>query len=82
MPKTHRPVGHDERLHLVDHLDELRARLIVCLLALGGAFAICFWQAHRLLKLLERPIDAEHRQRQHLQRQQRQLQLLLDHGSV
>jgi sec-independent protein translocase protein TatC len=59
MPKTHRPVGHDERLHLVDHLDELRARLIVCLLALGGAFAICFWQAHRLLKLLERPIDAE-----------------------
>jgi sec-independent protein translocase protein TatC len=54
-----RPVGHDEQIDLVDHLDELRSRLIVCLVAFGLAFGICFWQNHRLLELLEDPADAE-----------------------
>jgi hypothetical protein len=30
MPKRPRLIGHDERLSIVDHLDELRSRLIVC----------------------------------------------------
>ena len=53
------PVGADERLNVVDHLEELRTRLITCLAAFGVAFAICFWQNHRLLGLLEQPANAE-----------------------
>ena len=56
MAKVLRPIGHDDRLSIVDHLDELRSRLIVCLLALGIAFAVCFWQNHALLDLLNRAL--------------------------
>jgi len=41
----------------VDHLEELRARLIVSLLALGVAFGLCFWQNHQLLRLGMRVAD-------------------------
>jgi sec-independent protein translocase protein TatC len=37
-----RPVGHDERLSLVEHLDELRTRLIYCILVLVAAFSVCY----------------------------------------
>ncbi len=30
MAKALRPIGHEDRLSIVDHLDELRSRLIVC----------------------------------------------------
>ena len=49
MSKVLRPIGHEERLSVVDHLDELRSRLIVCLAALIVAFAVCFWQNGALL---------------------------------
>ena len=51
-----RPVRHDEHLSLVAHLDELRTRIIVALLAVGVAFGVCFWQNHRLLGLIDRPL--------------------------
>jgi sec-independent protein translocase protein TatC len=51
-----KPVGHDARLSMVDHLDELRTRLIVSLLAVAVAFGICFWQNHELLSLVNRPL--------------------------
>jgi sec-independent protein translocase protein TatC len=51
-----RPVGYDENLSLVAHLDELRTRIIFSLLALGVAFGLCFWQNHRLLALIDRPL--------------------------
>ena len=51
-----RPVGYDEQLSLVAHLDELRVRVIVSLVALGVAFGLCFWQNHRLLALIDRPL--------------------------
>jgi sec-independent protein translocase protein TatC len=50
------PVAYDQRLSLVAHLDELRTRIIVSLLALGVAFGLCFWQNHRLLELINRPL--------------------------
>ncbi|MGH2888834.1 MAG: twin-arginine translocase subunit TatC [Solirubrobacteraceae bacterium] len=50
------PVAHDQRLSVVAHLDELRTRIIVCLLALGVAFGLCFWQNHRLLTLIDAPL--------------------------
>jgi sec-independent protein translocase protein TatC len=56
MAKALRPVNHDARLSLVEHLDELRTRLIFSIGALIVAFGVCFWQNHRLLNLLERPV--------------------------
>jgi sec-independent protein translocase protein TatC len=55
-PARVRPVGFDERVSLVAHLDELRTRIIVSLLALGVAFGLCFWQNHRLLELIDQPL--------------------------
>jgi sec-independent protein translocase protein TatC len=51
-----KPVRHDARLSVVDHLDELRARLLVSLVAVSVAFGICFWQNHQLLSLINRPL--------------------------
>jgi sec-independent protein translocase protein TatC len=51
-----RSVQHDARLSVVDHLDELRGRLIVSLLAIAVAFGICFWQNHQLLTLINAPL--------------------------
>jgi sec-independent protein translocase protein TatC len=56
MPKRLRPIDHDDRLSVVDHLDELRSRLIVCFAVLLVAFGFCFWQNHRLLNLLNNPL--------------------------
>jgi sec-independent protein translocase protein TatC len=51
-----RPVRHDAELSVVDHLEELRSRLIVSLLAIGVAFGICFWQNHELLTVINKPL--------------------------
>jgi sec-independent protein translocase protein TatC len=51
-----RSIGHDDRLSVVGHLDELRTRLIVSLLAVAVAFGFCFWQNHQLLKLIDAPL--------------------------
>jgi sec-independent protein translocase protein TatC len=51
-----RPASYDARMSAVDHLEELRARLIVALLAVGVAFGLCFWQNHQLLRLVNRPL--------------------------
>ena len=47
-----RPIGHEDRLSVVDHLDELRGRLILCAATLFVAFCLCFWQNQHLLNLL------------------------------
>jgi sec-independent protein translocase protein TatC len=51
-----RPIGYEQTLSTVGHLDELRTRIIVSLLALSVAFGLCFWQNHRLLDLVNRPL--------------------------
>ena len=56
-----RPIGHDDRLSLVDHLDELRHRLIICTVALLAAFAVCFWQQELVLEIVNRPVEAAQR---------------------
>lgn len=56
MPPVLRPIGHEDRLSIVDHLDELRGRLIVCLAALIAAFGICFWQNQALINVLNRAL--------------------------
>jgi len=49
-------VAREDRLSLVGHLDELRLRTIVSLVAVVVAFGFCFWQNHALLHLLDRPL--------------------------
>jgi sec-independent protein translocase protein TatC len=51
-----RTARFDERLTLVEHLDELRTRIIVCVAVLVVAVALCFWQNHHLLHLLNDPL--------------------------
>jgi sec-independent protein translocase protein TatC len=52
-----RPIKHDDRLSLVEHLDELRTRIIICLFVFVAAFAICFWQDERVLDIVNRPLE-------------------------
>src|SRR5438270_617195 len=61
MAKVLRPIGHEDRLSLVDHLDELRGRLIVCAAVLGAAFAVCLWQNHTLLEIINEPLKTQTR---------------------
>jgi len=51
-----RPARHDEHLTLVEHLDELRTRIIVSIAAFTVAFGFCFWQNHEILNLLNDPL--------------------------
>lgn len=57
MATTLKPIGHEDRLTIVDHLDELRTRLFVCAITLAIAFAICFWQNHALIDVLNKPLS-------------------------
>ena len=54
-----RPIGHEDRLSLVDHLEELRTRLIVGGVAFVIAFGLCLWQNHELLHIINKPLDAQ-----------------------
>jgi sec-independent protein translocase protein TatC len=49
-------IGHQDKLTVVDHLEELRGRLIISLAAVAVAFGFCMWQNHALLDLLNRPL--------------------------
>jgi sec-independent protein translocase protein TatC len=49
-------IEYDERASLVDHLGELRSRIVASLVAFGAALALCFWQNDVLLDLLQTPI--------------------------
>jgi sec-independent protein translocase protein TatC len=60
MSRRFRPVSHEDRLTLVEHLDELRTRLIVCAAVVAVAFGLCFWQNHLLLEIASAPLPAEH----------------------
>jgi sec-independent protein translocase protein TatC len=57
MPTALRPVKHDDQLSLVEHLDELRTRLIVSLLAFMVCFGIALWQNDAVLDIVNRPFE-------------------------
>jgi sec-independent protein translocase protein TatC len=54
-----RPIGHEDRLSLVDHLTELRTRLIISAAALALAFGLCLWQNHELIRIINHPLDVQ-----------------------
>jgi sec-independent protein translocase protein TatC len=58
MPRL-KPVSHDDRLTVVEHLDELRTRIVVSILAFSVAMAFCFWQNHQLLHWLNKPLHGK-----------------------
>ena len=51
-----RPISHEDRLSVVDHLDELRSRLIVAGLAFVVAWALTAWQNHLVLEIVNAPL--------------------------
>jgi sec-independent protein translocase protein TatC len=51
-----RPISHEDRLSVVDHLDELRSRLIVCVVAFTVAWALTAWQNHLVLEIVNAPL--------------------------
>jgi len=57
MARALRPINHDDRLSLVDHLDELRRRLIISVVTLLAAFAFCFWQEDAVLDIVTKPYN-------------------------
>src|SRR3954449_10832237 len=57
MARRLRPVAHEDRLSLVEHLTELRVRLIICLVAVCATTALCMWQNHTVLDILNRPLE-------------------------
>jgi sec-independent protein translocase protein TatC len=56
MARKLRPIGHDDRLSLVDHLDELRRRLIMSIITLVACFSFCFWQNNAILDIVTKPV--------------------------
>jgi len=54
-----KPVDFEDRLTLVEHLDELRTRIITVLIVLGVAFALCIWQNNLLLEIANAPLPSD-----------------------
>jgi sec-independent protein translocase protein TatC len=57
MARRFRPIGHEDRLSLVEHLDELRTRLILSIITFGIVLAVCFWQNHLILRIVDHPLN-------------------------
>src|SRR5829696_9295363 len=55
-----RAVSHEDRLTLVEHLDELRTRIVVSLIVFGVALGLCFWQNNLLLEIATAPLPGDH----------------------
>jgi sec-independent protein translocase protein TatC len=51
-----KPAQFDERMTLVEHLDELRNRIVASGFVLVIAIAFCFWQDERLLDIANEPL--------------------------
>jgi sec-independent protein translocase protein TatC len=51
-----RPIGYEDRLSVVDHLDELRTRLVLCAIAFGVAWGITGWQNDLVLEIVNKPL--------------------------
>lgn len=52
-------IHHTARLSTVDHLHELRGRLIVSLAAIAVGFGFCMWQNHALLHVINKPLETQ-----------------------
>jgi sec-independent protein translocase protein TatC len=53
-------ISYEDEVSIVEHLDELRSRIVVSITVFGVALALCFWQNHLLLELASAPLPAGH----------------------
>lgn len=60
MARRVKAVSHEDRLTVVEHLDELRGRLFVCIGVFVAALAVCFWQNQVLLEVASGPLPDDH----------------------
>ena len=51
-----RKAGHADELSVVEHLDELRTRIIVSATVLAVSVGLCFWQNELLLRIANGPL--------------------------
>src|SRR5215213_9583142 len=51
-----KPIAHEDRLSIVEHLDELRTRIIICVLSFVVVGGICLWQDDRILEIVNQPL--------------------------
>ena len=51
-----KPIDHEDQLTVVDHLDELRSRLMVAGAAFLVAFGLTTWQSHLVIEILNAPL--------------------------
>jgi sec-independent protein translocase protein TatC len=56
MARLPRRLGHNESVTVVEHLDEFRSRLLVCIAALVVAFSVAYIFQHQILTWLEGPL--------------------------
>jgi sec-independent protein translocase protein TatC len=54
-----RPIAHDDRLSVVDHLDELRSRLVISVMAFVVAWALTTWQNDLVLNIMNSPLPTD-----------------------
>ena len=62
MPRLPRRLRHGEEATLVEHLGELRARLVISLVSVVITFGAAFAFQHRLIDWLRSPLPKEHRE--------------------
>ena len=58
MPRI-KPIEHEDRLSIVEHLDELRSRLVICAFAFAVTFGLCFWQNDFVLDVANDPLGGD-----------------------
>ena len=51
-----KPIAHEDRLSLVEHLDELRTRVIICVVTFIVVGGICLWQDDTILRIINEPL--------------------------
>ena len=49
-------MSSDEKQPFMSHLEELRKRLIICAIAVGGGFAVAYFFSERLFLILIMPL--------------------------
>ena len=54
-----RPISHEDRLSVVDHLDELRSRLMVSVGAFVVAWILTTWQNDLVLEIMNNPLPVD-----------------------
>ena len=62
-----RPISHEDRLSVVDHLDELRSRLVVSAVAFVVAWALTTWQNDLVLEIMNSPLPTDPGTREQIQ---------------